>query len=610
MTGTPGSGSDGDVPTDRPGSPAGPDPADQPGSAVRPDPADQPGVAGRSEQSEPLRPRVVVIGDVVLDRDVLGTSDRLAPDAPVPVVEVAEVRETPGGAGLTALAAAASGMAVTLVAAVADDDAGRRLRAALAGRVSVVALGHDGATRTKTRVWSRDHQLLRFDTGGSGRPVEPDLGAVSRELVAADVVLVSDYGAGLTHHDGLRELLAEAAARVPVVWDPHPRGGGPVAGVALVTPNLAEARLAAAEAPARSRAGQPAAAHAGAGAAAPADVLAAVLLDVWGAAAVAVTAGAGGAFVAVRGQLRPDVRGGPAVGGVTVTAVPAVTVTGGDPSGAGDRFAASAAAALARGLTAAEAVADAVADASAWVAGGGTAFRESIGRRHGPDGVLGYRPATTESATARPTLAVPALADPTLAVPALADPALAHPATTSHDHDEQATHGGAAGNGGRRAAPAISGVPDADRVVAAVRARGGTLVATGGCFDLLHAGHVASLRSARGLGDALVVLLNSDASVRRLKGSARPTVGQDDRARVLAALTDVDAVVVFDEDDPRTALARLRPDVWVKGGDYAGRELPEAELVRSWGGRIVLLPTLPGRSTTALLAAREAGVTV
>ena len=571
MTGTPGSGSDGA------------------GQTGRPDPAAQPGFVARSEPAEPLRPRVVVIGDVVLDRDVLGTSDRLAPDAPVPVVEVAEVRETPGGAGLTALAAAASGMAVTLVAAVADDDAGRRLRAALAGRVSVVALGHDGATRTKTRVWSRDHQLLRFDTGGSGRPVAPDLDAVSCELAGADVVLVSDYGAGLTRHDGLRGLLAEAATRVPVVWDPHPRGGAPVAGIALVTPNLAEARHAAAEAPADARAGGPP----GAGAAAPADVLAAVLLDVWQAAAVAVTAGAGGAFVAVRGQLRPDVAGGvSAVGGVTVTAVPAVTVNGGDPSGAGDRFAASAAAALARGLTAAEAVGDAVADASAWVAGGGTSFRESIGRRHGPDGVLGARPS--------------AATDPAAVHPATTDPAatVAH----DHDHDQRGTPGRAAGNGGRPSAPAISGVPDADRVVAAVRARGGTLVATGGCFDLLHAGHVASLRSARGLGDALVVLLNSDASVRRLKGPARPTVGQDDRARVLAALTDVDAVVVFDEDDPRAALARLRPDVWVKGGDYAGRELPEAELVRSWGGRIVLLPTLPGRSTTALLAARDAGV--
>lgn len=526
---------------------------------------------GTGARTEPSRPRIVVLGDVVLDRDVLGRSDRLAPDAPVPVVEVGEVRETPGGAGLTALAAASSGMAVTLVAPIADDDAGLRLLGALRRRVSVVPLRHEGPTRTKTRVWSRDHQLLRFDTGGTGRPLETDLEEVARELAAADVVLVSDYGAGVTHDDGLRALITEVAGRVPVVWDPHPRGGAPVPGVALVTPNLAEARIAAGRVAAEELSTDGLTADD-----APADVLARVLAAAWGAAAVAVTTGARGAFVAVVDPTVPA--------GAMVSTVPAAPVSGGDPSGAGDRFAASAAAALARGLTAPEAVADAVADASAWVGGGGTAFREALGRRHGPDAVLGGG-LPDDLAVFGPTAA---------------------PGTATADADAPAP---GTGPGPTTGVPdAITGVPDAARVVAAVRAAGGTLVATGGCFDLLHAGHIASLRTARSLGDALVVLLNSDDSVRRLKGPTRPTVGQDDRARVLAALADVDAVVVFTEDDPRAALARLRPDVWVKGGDYAGRELPEAELVRSWGGRVVLLPTLPGRSTTGLLAAREAGV--
>jgi rfaE bifunctional protein nucleotidyltransferase chain/domain len=133
------------------------------------------------------------------------------------------------------------------------------------------------------------------------------------------------------------------------------------------------------------------------------------------------------------------------------------------------------------------------------------------------------------------------------------------------------------------------------------------VVATGGCFDVLHAGHIASLDAARRLGDALVVLLNSDGSVRRLKGPGRPVVGQGDRARVLAALRSVDAVVVFDEDDPRAALNLLRPDVWVKGGDYTPEQLPEAADVRSWGGEVTVLPYLSGRSTTAILqrAGRE-----
>jgi rfaE bifunctional protein nucleotidyltransferase chain/domain len=149
---------------------------------------------------------------------------------------------------------------------------------------------------------------------------------------------------------------------------------------------------------------------------------------------------------------------------------------------------------------------------------------------------------------------------------------------------------------------------DAQRSVASgpgvaerVRAGGGTVVATGGCFDLLHAGHVATLQAARALGDCLVVCLNSDESVRRLKGPSRPLVPQEDRARVLAALECVDEVVVFDEDTPTEVIRRVRPDVWAKGGDYAGADLPEAALLREWGGQAVVLPYLTGRSTSSLV---------
>jgi rfaE bifunctional protein nucleotidyltransferase chain/domain len=141
----------------------------------------------------------------------------------------------------------------------------------------------------------------------------------------------------------------------------------------------------------------------------------------------------------------------------------------------------------------------------------------------------------------------------------------------------------------------------AEQAVAAVRTQGGTVVATGGCFDLLHAGHVATLRAARSLGDCLVVCLNSDRSVRRLKGADRPLVAEADRAAVLAALGCVDAVVVFDEPTPEAVLDRLRPDVFAKGGDYALSDLPEAALLASWGGQAVVLPYLPGRSTTNLM---------
>ena len=176
---------------------------------------------------------------------------------------------------------------------------------------------------------------------------------------------------------------------------------------------------------------------------------------------------------------------------------------------------------------------------------------------------------------------------------------------------EFVAYGGASGfrRARREGAETRTRAPEgsADDAVVAIRRRGGVVVATGGCFDLLHAGHVSMLEAARALGDGLVVLLNSDESVRRLKGPGRPVHSQQDRARVLLGLSCVDAVVTFDEDDPRQALGSLRPDVWAKGGDYEDADLPEAPLVRSWGGRVVLLPYLSGRSTTTALQSIQSG---
>jgi rfaE bifunctional protein nucleotidyltransferase chain/domain len=134
-----------------------------------------------------------------------------------------------------------------------------------------------------------------------------------------------------------------------------------------------------------------------------------------------------------------------------------------------------------------------------------------------------------------------------------------------------------------------------------LRADGGTLVLTNGCFDLLHVGHVRSLRAARALGDALLVAVNGDASVRALKGAGRPVVPAAERAEVLAALACVDGVTVFDEPTAAAVVRRLRPDIYVKGGDYAGRELPEARIVESYGGSVVLLPYVAAAGTSALL---------
>jgi len=158
--------------------------------------------------------------------------------------------------------------------------------------------------------------------------------------------------------------------------------------------------------------------------------------------------------------------------------------------------------------------------------------------------------------------------------------------------------------GGPDHVPGVASITDdLEGLAARLRRSGGTVVATGGCFDLLHTGHVRLLHRARELGSALVVLLNSDESVRTLKGPSRPVMPAVDRARVLAALGCVDAVCIFDEVSPEAALQRLRPDVWVKGGDYTEEQLPEAAVVRAHGGDVVILPTVPGYSSSNLIAA-------
>jgi len=130
---------------------------------------------------------------------------------------------------------------------------------------------------------------------------------------------------------------------------------------------------------------------------------------------------------------------------------------------------------------------------------------------------------------------------------------------------------------------------------------GRRIVFTNGCFDLLHPGHIGSLEQARALGDALIVGLNSDASVRQLKGAGRPVLPERERAEILAALECVDAVVIFDELTPREVIARLLPDILVKGGDWPGDQIVGREEVEAAGGRVVSVPVVPGYSTTEIL---------
>ena len=139
------------------------------------------------------------------------------------------------------------------------------------------------------------------------------------------------------------------------------------------------------------------------------------------------------------------------------------------------------------------------------------------------------------------------------------------------------------------------------RVRAGLRAEGRRLVFTNGCFDILHVGHVRYLERARGLGDALLVAVNSDRSVRALKGPGRPVMNEAERTEMLAALSSVDFVTVFEEDSPRRLISELLPDVLVKGGDYALDEIHGREEVEAAGGRVLALPFVEGASTTGII---------
>ncbi|HEY4000453.1 MAG TPA: D-glycero-beta-D-manno-heptose 1-phosphate adenylyltransferase [Candidatus Xenobia bacterium] len=137
------------------------------------------------------------------------------------------------------------------------------------------------------------------------------------------------------------------------------------------------------------------------------------------------------------------------------------------------------------------------------------------------------------------------------------------------------------------------------------RSQGKSVVFTNGCFDLLHVGHVQTLETARSFGDVLIVGVNSDASVKRLKGERRPLVPEQDRARVIAALACVDRVVIFDESTPVETIDSIRPDIHVKGGDYTGQVLPEEATVKKHGGEVRFITLVENRSTTRLVSLLE-----
>jgi D-beta-D-heptose 7-phosphate kinase / D-beta-D-heptose 1-phosphate adenosyltransferase len=470
-------------------------------------------------------PRVLVVGDALLDGWLSGPARRLGRDGPVPVVELAECRSACGGAANTAANLAALGARVDLLAVFGDDAESRVLRSLLAEAgvatdACVIELGR--TTPVKRRLMAAGHPVARYDVAPEAPPRRSTRAALADALTDAlrgdrrpDAVLVADYGLGALTAE-VRERLVALRADIPLlVVDGRDPLGWCDARPDVVTPNAAEAAaLLGVGEPLRDR-------------------------PAWAAAQRdAVVAACGGADVLLTLDVDGVVRlpADPAEPMLRTTAHPAAQSRA---CGAGDTFTAAYTASLCTGLAPVEALAVAQAAADVVVAREETAV------------------CTTGALTAQ------------LAV---------------------ADRGGLLDHRDLRA------------VIDEHRRRGHRIVFTNGCFDVLHRGHVTYLRQARALGDLLVVALNSDDSVGRLKGPERPVNPLADRAGVVGAIECVDLVTSFSDDTPAALIEMVRPEIYAKGGDYTPEMLPETPIVERLGGQVRVLDYLSDHSTTAIVS--------
>ena len=464
---------------------------------------------------------VLVLGDIMLDRYVLGEVRRISPEAPIPVLRAQQRRAVLGGAANVAQNVAALGARAILAGVVGMDDAATeigRLLAAGSTIGSCLVPVPQRPTTVKTRFMSGGHQLLRLDEEEAGDIDAATEAQLLAEFVAAlpraDVVVLSDYANGVLTDAVLAGAIAAARrAGKPVIADPKRASFAAYRGVDVLTPNEAEAARATGH-PCEDDAG---AARAGEHARAAAA-----------AGAVLVTRSARG-LTLVRTGLPP-------------LHVPTRAQAVADVSGAGDTLIAAFAIGLAAG---------AQMPAAAMLAN--VAAGISVGK-----------PGT---------------------------------ATVSHAELAEALH--------RREVLAldekIAERDAAQAQVAAWRAAGLRVGFTNGCFDLIHPGHVRLLARARAACDRLVVGLNSDASVRRLKGPERPVQTETARATVMASISAVDLVTLFEEDTPEALIGTLLPSLLFKGADYRLDQVVGANIVRAHGGEVRLIDLEAGHSTTATI---------
>ncbi len=457
--------------------------------------------------------RLLVVGDLMLDRYWYGGTSRISPEAPVPVVKVNSTEDRIGGAGNVALNIASLGAAAAIVAVVGRDEAAAVLtsRLASAGITSDFQVSATRPTITKLRVVSRSQQLLRmdFEEPFSAEDTSELLAKTREYLPGVGALVLSDYAKGALADP---QPLIQAARRqgIPVLVDPKGSAFARYLGATLLTPNLHEFEAVVGECASEHELADRGLA-----------LIGELQLE-----ALLITRGEHGMTLLQPGH--PPLH------------LPARAREVFDVTGAGDTVISVLAAALAAGQALPEAVALANLAAGIVVAKLGTATVSGPELR---------RAILQDQGSERGVLNLEQL---------LAD-------------------------------------------VADARAQGEKIVFTNGCFDILHAGHVGYLEQARRQGDRLIVAVNGDDSVKRLKGEGRPINTVERRMAVLAGLEAVDWVVSFDEDTPERLLAAIKPDVLVKGGDYAKEAVVGWQIVESYGGQVRALDFLENCSTTAIV---------
>lgn len=468
---------------------------------------------------------ILVAGDLMLDRFVHGSVDRISPESPVPVLAIEREDFMPGGAGNVLINVQALGAKAVVFAVCGDDAAGAQLRAlgTQAGAdMAGVITDPSRPTTQKTRYVARGQQLLRSDvekTHALNAAIEEKLLAgITAALPRVKAVVLSDYGKGVLSPALIAAIIGAATkAGVPVLVDPKGRDYAKYKGASVVTPNRRELAEACDMPPLKKDA--------------EIETAALDLILRSGVQAVVATRSEDGLSVIEPGK---PVRHFP----VHVREVF-------DVSGAGDTVIATIAVALAAGAVLADAA------RLANIAGG-----IAVGK-------AGTTPVTADE---------------------LRGGAADVPETALLD-----------------AAAAL-------QQIRGWQAAGLKVGFTNGCFDIVHAGHVRYLAQARRLCDRLVVGLNNDSSVRILKGPERPVNDEQARAAVMAALGCVDGVVLFgaakagEDNTPAALIANLRPDIFFKGGDYTEDQLPEAPIVRAYGGEVCLMDMHEGFSTTSIIA--------